>query len=118
MVNINYIVFDTVYGNEDIDEIDIVESSELDHYYKLVKSIEEAKSFNYHSDYWGFADDYQEQNVELMEQLSKYIGREVVIDFIDETIKGKLLGIAIDKQYNDIHHTKVVLDSIEEYNPV
>ena len=112
--DISYLVFDTSYGQKDIQELDIASREEIDHYFTLVRNVHEAEVFNYHSDYWGYAEDYQEQNVELIDALSPYIGKKVTITFEDGQIQGTLLGIAIDRQYNDISHTKVVLDNITE----
>lgn len=112
--DISHIIFDNHYGNEFIDEIAVTDRGSIDHYYTLIKNINDAERFNYHSDYWGYDEDYQEQNVELVDKLSPYIGKEVQIDYDDGSITGKLLGIAVDRQYNDIHHTKVILDSIRD----
>lgn len=114
--DISHLIFDKRYGDESIDALDVCSLNEIDHYYKIVKNVHEAEMFNYHSDYWGHDKTYQEQNVELMNALSDYVGKMVGIWCDGEGIKGKLVGIAIDKQYNDIRHTKVVLDSIEELN--
>ena len=112
--DISYLVFDTSYGQKDIQELDIASREEIDHYFTLVRNVHEAEVFNYHSDYWGYAEDYQEQNVELIDALSPYVNKRVAIYYEDGAIEGTLLGIAIDRQYNDISHTKVVLDNITE----
>ena len=112
--DISYLVFDTSYGQKDIQELDIASREEIDHYFTLIKNTHEAEVFNYHSDYWGYAEDYQEQNVELIDALSPYVNKRVAIYYEDGAIEGTLLGIAIDRQYNDISHTKVVLDNITE----
>lgn len=112
--DISNLVFDVTYGSKSVDELDIASREEIDHYFKLVKNVHEAEVFNYHSDYWGDAEEYQEQNVELIDALSPYINKIVTIGYDDDFIQGKFLGIAIDRQYNDISHTKVVLDNITE----
>lgn len=112
--DISYLVFDTSYGQKDIQELDIASREEIDHYFTLVRNVHEAEVFNYHSDYWGYAEDYQEQNVELIDALSPYVNKKVTITFEDGQIQGTLLGIAIDRQYNSLSHTKVVLDNITE----
>ena len=112
--DISYLVFDTSYGQKDIQELDIASREEIDHYFTLVRNVHEAEVFNYHSDYWGYAEDYQEQNVELIDALSPYVNKRVAIYYEDGAIEGTLLGIAIDRQYNDISHTKVILDNITE----
>ena len=112
--DISNLVFDVTYGSKSIEGLDISSLDEIDHYFKLVKNVHEAEVFNYHSDYWGDAEDYQEQNIELIDALSPYIGKKVTITFEDGQIQGTLLGIAIDRQYNSLEHTKVVLDNITE----
>lgn len=114
--DISHLIFDNHYGNKSVDELEVSALDEIDHYYKIVKSVHDAEVFNYHSDYWGHDEDYQEQNIELIDALSSYIGKMVEICYDDGAIRGKLVGIAIDKQYNSISHTKVVLESIEELN--
>ena len=112
--DISHIIFDSHYGNKFVDEVAVADRGDIDYYYTLITNVNDAEKFNYHSDYWGYDKDYQEQNVELMDKLSPYIGKEVQIDYDDGSITGKLLGIAVDKQYNDISHTKVILDSIKD----
>ena len=116
--DISDFIFDAYYGSQKVAELDVATPSDIDGYYKLIKTVEEAEKFNYHSDYWGADDAYQQENVELMEGLSPYVDEMVKIEYEDGIIKGKLLGIAIDKQYNSINHTKVILDSIEELETV
>lgn len=112
--NISDLVFDVYYGDKHVDELTIAPMSDIDHYYKIVKSVDEAEKFNYHSDYWGYDDEYQEQNVELIDSLSPYINKMVEVDYDDGSIRGKLLGIAVDRDYNSINHTKIVLDEIKD----
>lgn len=112
--DISHLIFDNRYGNKRVEELDVSPFNEIDHYYKLIKTVDEAKKFNYHSDYWGYDEDYQEQNIGLIDALAPYINKIVEIEYEDGYIKGKLLGIAIDRQYNSISHTKVILDTIEE----
>lgn len=112
MDDISDLVFDVTYGLKRVEELDISSLDEVDSYFKLIKNVHEAEVFNYHSDYWGDAEEYQEQNVELIDALSPYIGKKVTITFEDGQIQGTLLGIAIDRQYNSLSHTKVVFDDI------
>ena len=112
--DISYLIFDTSYGQKYIEELDIASKEEIDHYFTLIRNVHEAEVFNYHSDYWGYDEDYQEQNIELIDALSPYINKRVAIQYDDGVIEGTLLGIAIDKQYNSISHTKVILDDITE----
>ena len=112
--DISDLVFDVTYGSKSVDGLDIASREEIDHYFTLVRNVHEAEVFSYHSDYWGYAEDYQEQNIELIDALSPYINKIVTIGYDDDFIQGTLLGIAIDRQYNDISHTKVVLDNITE----
>lgn len=112
--DISHLIFDKRYGNKRIAELDVASLNDIDHYFKLIKTVKEAEKFNYHSDYWGYDEDYQEQNVDLITSLSPYINKLVTIEYDDGAIQGKLLGIAIDKEYNSISHTKVILDSIKD----
>jgi hypothetical protein len=115
--DISHLVFDVHVGDgKFIEEFEVSSIDEIDHYFKLIKDTHEAEMFNYHSDYWGTAEDYQNQNISLIESLSPYIGKKVYIEYEDGDIKGTLLGIAIDTQYNSISHTRIILDSIEDYN--
>ena len=96
-------------------EVDFVTKEELglDYSYRvLITNVSEAQNYNYHSDYWGSDSEYQEQNVDLMWQLEKYVGKTVKIKFEDTTVYAKLLGILIDKQYNSIDHTKILIEPI------
>ena len=112
--DISDLVFDVTYGSKSVEELDIASKEEIDHYFTLIRNVHEAEVFNYHSDYWGYAEDYQEQNIELIDALSPYIGKKVTITFEDGQIQGTLLGIAIDRQYNSLSHTKVVFDDITD----
>ena len=96
-------------------EVDFVTKEELglDYTYRvLITSVSEAQNYNYHSDYWGSDSEYQEQNVDLMWQLEKYVGKTVKIKYEDTTVYAKLIGILIDKQYNSIDHTKILIEPI------
>lgn len=96
-------------------EVDFVTKEELglDYSYRvLITSVSEAQEYNYHSDYWGSDSEYQEQNVDLMWRLEKYVGKTVKIEFEDTTVYAKLIGILIDRQYNSIDHTKILIEPI------
>lgn len=111
-----------IYSSKDFRQLEVASLDELDRYFKLIKNVSDARAFNYHSDYWGEAEDYQKQNVELIKALHLYIGKKVCVDYGDGKMssyhgyrgkmQGTLLGIAIDKQYNSIGHTKVVFDNM------
>lgn len=91
-------------------EVEVVTEKEIEtNYYSIVRSVQEAKEFNYHSDYWGSAEQYQEDNVELVRSLESYIGSEILINFDDGDLEAKLEGVAIDKQYNSLSHTKILI---------
>ena len=86
-----------------------------DYYYRtLVKSVNEAERFNYHSDYWGDADEYQEDNIVLMEGLEPYIGERCYVEEGEDYIEGTLEGILIDNQYNSISHTCILFSDVTE----
>ena len=96
-------------------DVDIMTEEQLgsDYLYrKLCRNVDEAARFNYHSDYWGDADSYQDANIELMEQIEPYVGKEVIVDFDDGSQKYKILGIAIDKQYNSLSHTCILAEEL------
>lgn len=98
-------------------EVDITTEEQLGSeyfYYKLCATTEDAMKFNYHSDYWGDADSYQEDNIDLMERIEPYVGKEVIVSFDDGDVKFKILGIVIDKQYNDLSHTKILAENLGE----
>lgn len=111
-----------IESSKDFRSLEVASLDELDRYFKLIKNVSEARAFNYHSDYWGEAGDYQKQNVELIKALRPYIGKKVCVDYGDGRMsryhgyrgkmQGTLLGIAIDKQYNSLGHTKVVFDNM------
>lgn len=84
-------------------------------YHTLVKNVHEAETFNYHSDYWGSADAYQEDVVNVVKCFEPYIGKEVTITYDEgEVGKFKVIGILIDKQYNSIGHLKVLVEPLGE----
>lgn len=82
------------------------------YYHTLVKTVEEAEKFNYHSDYWGDADTYQEETVDVVSQFEPYIDKNVKINFEDGWEVFQVLGILIDKQYNSISHLKVLVNEL------
>lgn len=112
-------------GKSTADITDLLETFEVDYiteeqlgsdrmYRKLITSVKDAERFNYHSDYWGDADDYQTDNVALIEALEYFIGQRVKLSFDDGTVLGTLEGILIDKQYNSLGHTRILLSDIIE----
>lgn len=82
------------------------------YYHTLVKTVEEAEKFNYHSDYWGDADTYQEETVDVVSQFEPYINKNVKINFEDGWEVFQILGILIDKQYNSISHLKILVNEL------
>lgn len=76
-----------------------------DYYKTIVNDVHGAEKFNYHSDYWGCADYYQEQNIELIQEIERFVGSVVSVN----GVVGELVGIAIDRDYNSISHTDIVL---------
>jgi hypothetical protein len=98
-------------------EVDYTTEEELGRdkmYRKLITSVYDAIKFNYQSDYWGDADEYQDANVGLIEALERLIGDRVKLTFDDGTVLGTLEGILIDKQYNSLGHTRILLSDIVE----
>ena len=90
-------------------------------YFTIVKTEQEAKEFNYHSDYWGTDIQYQRDNVELLADLEDYIASGDKMYFTDDDTGEKyyftVTGVAIDRQYNSISHTKILIkeeDSVNE----
>ena len=98
-------------------DVDICTKEQLGNdysYRKLCTSVEDAEKFNYHSDYWGDEDTYQEDNVGLMEEVEPYVGKTVTVNFEGETKTFKVLGIAIDRQYNSLSHTVILVEEVKE----
>lgn len=82
-------------------------------YFTVVKSVHDAERFNYHSDYWGSADGYQEDAVDIMSTLESLVGKKVIVDIDEgESSVFKLVGLAIDRQYNSVSHMKVLVEEI------
>ena len=81
-------------------------------YFTVVKNEREAEKFNYHSDYWGSEDEYQQQNVELVSSLESDIenGTKFCMYDGDNKFVFTITGIAIDRQYNSISHTKILIN--------
>ena len=84
------------------------------YYHTLVKNTNEAEKFNYHSDYWGDADTYQEEMVDLVQQVEPYVGKVVTVDYDDENEVYKVLGVLIDKQYNSVSHAKILVEKPDD----
>lgn len=112
-------------GDHSPDITDILETFEVDYiteeelgsdrmYRKLITSVKDAERFKYRSDYWGDADNYQIDNVALIEALEYFIGDKVKLSFDDGTVLGTLEGILIDKQYNSLGHTRILLSDVIE----
>ena len=97
-------------------DLDVVTEDQLGmdrSYHTLLKNVRDAERFNYHSDYWGSAEGYQDTAISIMEELKPYVGRYVTIPYDDmeegqENKPVKVLGLLIDKQYNS--HLKVLIE--------
>lgn len=104
-----YGLYEDIYG---YDSLDIVTREQLGSdysYHTLVKNVREAERFNYHSDYWGDADSYQERAVEFVENVEPYIGEIISVDDGEGNYEDfKLLGVLIDRQYNS--HLKLLVE--------
>lgn len=83
-------------------------------YRKLVRTVNEAERYNYQSDYWGDADDYQADNVALMAELEDLVGQRCSVRMDGDVIEGTLEGILIDKQYNSVSHTDILFSDVDE----
>jgi hypothetical protein len=83
-------------------------------YFQLMRTADEAVRFNYHDDYWGDADEYQEQNVCLMRDLEPWVGERCRAYIDGDCIEGTLEGILVDRQYNSIGHTCVLFGDVKE----
>lgn len=94
------------------DQVDIITEDDLGEdlrYFKLVKNVNDAERFNYHSDYWGDADSYQEEVVDFMSRLSPMIGG---IYSDEDGDSYEIEGLLIDKQYNSLGHCAVLLKKL------
>lgn len=99
----------------DIEEEDQFLSSSDSNYFKIVKTVNEAERFNYHSDYWGSDEGYQEENVELLNTLEPEIKNGTKFTISDEPdLIFTVVGVAIDTQYNSISHTKILVKKVEQ----
>ena len=101
-------------------DVDIITSEELSEsgerrYYVLVTNVDEAKKFNYHDDYWGSAEEYQKDNIRLVGKVENYIEKLVKVHFDndEDPFIGLFRGVLIDRQYNDLEHTKFLIDPVE-----
>lgn len=84
-------------------------------YHTLITNVHDAERFNYQSDYWGSADEYQEDNVNLMLELEPYVGMRCKVDCGGgDCVEGTLDGILIDNKYNSIAHTCVLFSDYAE----
>lgn len=83
-----------------------VYKSDIDYHYGLCRSEDDILDFDFHSDYWDYAECYQADNLEAFDLFEPYIGQEVEVD----GLTGTLIGIAIDRKYNSLSHTLLVLE--------
>lgn len=79
------------------------------YYRQRVTNLTQVKQFNYQSDYWGSADEYQEQNVTAMKAIKPYINK--VVEYAGRKVK--IVAMLIDRQYNSIGHTDLLVQDIE-----
>lgn len=79
-------------------------------YRKAVTNLSEVRRFNFHDDYWGCAEVYQEQNETAMKMLKPVIGK--VVDYCGQKVK--VIAMLIDKQYNSIGHTDLLVEEVAE----
>ena len=102
-------LYEDIYG---YDSLDIMTREEIGNdysYHTLVKSVRDAERFNYHSDYWGDAETYQERAVEFVENIEPYIGETIKFDNGDGYTEATLVGVLIDRQYNS--HLKLLIET-------
>ena len=74
-------------------------------YWQQCKTSYDVERFNFHSDYWGNADSYQDRALSVMEEIEYMIGGEIAIPIEeDDGSMGReyyiLKALMIDKQYN------------------
>lgn len=82
-------------------------------YHTLLKSVNDAERFNYHSDYWGSADEYQDAAIDVVADFEEHIGNEVEYTTEEEgTVRVKVEGVLIDKQYNS--HLKLLVEFLND----
>ena len=75
------------------------------YYWQECKTVYDVEKFNFHSDYWGDADSYQDRALSIMENIDYMIGGEIEIPIENEdgSMGAEyciLKGLMIDKQYN------------------
>ena len=79
------------------------------HYRAKVHNVTEARQFNYHSDYWGYDGEYKDQNITAVKGLRGCFGK--IVQYNGEAVR--LVAMLIDKQYNSIGHTALLIERIE-----
>ena len=84
-------------------------------YFTVIKTIQEAESFNYHSDYWGSDTYYQEEHIDLLNDLESCIDDKTLfyVDGFDSIKTVNVVGVAIDRQYNSISHSIILVVPVE-----
>ena len=108
-----YTIYEEIYGYDSLDVMTREDIGSDYYYHTLVKNVREAEKFNYHSDYWGYDEEYQERAIEFVREIKPYIGKKVGIEYDGEdTIYAKIVGVLIDKQYNN--HLKILIEDVEE----
>ena len=108
-----YTIYEEIYGYDSLDVMTREDIGSDYYYHTLVKNVREAEKFNYHSDYWGYDEDYQEKAVEFIREIKPYIGKRVGIECNDgDTLICKIVGVLIDRQYNS--HLKILIEDVEE----
>lgn len=109
-----YEIYEEIYGHDSLDVMTREDIGSDYYYHTLVKNVREAEKFNYHSDYWGYDEEYQENAVEFVREIKPYIGKKVGIECGDDEdlIVATIVGVLIDKQYNN--HIKILIEDVEE----
>ena len=104
-------ISEQVYETDD--SIEVYAKNDIDtmYYSKLLTTVEDVEKFNFHSDHWGYEDEYEENAIRVMERIENHIGDKVKVPFENDYITGTLLGMRIDKQYNS--HIAIILDEFE-----
>lgn len=96
------------YSYDDLDFIDKEHLGSDAVYHTLLTSVQDAKEYNYHSDYWGNADEYQEKAVNLLSDVEPLVGKLCEYDVDDTTYTVEVKGVYIDDQYNS--HLKLAVE--------
>lgn len=94
------------------DKVDTLPKEMIDSYLQLCTTRNQVERFNFHSDYWGDANSYQEEALDMFDYIDSYIGKIVNIEYDDGTYPAKILGLVIDKQYNN--HLSIGIEELDD----